>query len=62
MKKAEQKEEVKGKDLKAQVMDILEEAKTTTNSGASISSNSATSVAASNFVLKSILKKAGAKS
>ena len=62
MKKAEEKEEVKGKELKTQVMVILEEAKTSTNSGASMSSNSATSAAASNSVLKSILKKAGAKS
>ena len=62
MKKAEEKEEVKGKDLNDQVIDILEEAKTTTNSGAFASSNSATSVAASNSVLKSILKKAGSKS
>ena len=62
MKKAEEKEEVKGKELKAQVMAILEEAKTTTNSGAFVSSNSTTSVAASNSVLKSILKKAGSKS
>jgi len=61
MKKAEEKEEDKGKELKAQVMAILEEAKTNTNSGASVSSNSATSVATSNSLLKGILKKAGAK-
>ena len=61
MKKAEEKEEVKGKELKAQVMAILEEAKTNTNSGASVSSNSAPSVATSNSLLKGILKKAGAK-
>ena len=62
MKKAEEKEEVKKKELKAQVMAILEELKTNTNSGASVSSKSVTSVATSNSILKSILKKAGAKS
>ena len=62
MKKAEEKEEVKGKELKAHIMAIFEEARTNTNSGASVSSNSATSEAARNSLLKSILKKAGAKS
>ena len=60
--KAEQKKEVKGEELKAQVMDILEEAIRTTNLGAPVSSNSATIQAASNSVLKSILKKDRAKS
>ena len=61
MKKAEEKEEVKGKELKAQVMAIREEVKTNTNSGTSVSSNSATSEAAIYSAFKSILKKAGAK-
>ena len=56
MKKAEEKEEDKGRELKAQIMAILEEAKTNTNTGASVSSNSATS----NSLLKGILKKTGA--
>ena len=43
-------------------MAILEEAKTNINSGDSVSSNSATSAAASNSVLNIILKKAIAKS
>ena len=43
-------------------MAILEEVSTNTNSGSSASSNSATSAAASNSVLKSTLKKDGAKS
>lgn len=62
MKKAEEKEEVKGKELKAQVIAILEEDKTNTNSGASVSSNLDASTDASNSVLKKILKKAGVKS
>ena len=60
-KKAKEKEEVKGKYIKAHVMSILEEAKTNTNSVASVSFNSATSAASSNSVLKSILKKATSK-
>ena len=43
MKKAEEKEEVKGKELKDQVMSILGEFKTKTNLGTSVSSTSATS-------------------
>ena len=62
MKKAEEKGEVKGKALKVRVIAILQEAKTNSTLGASVSSNSATNTAASNYVLKSILKKAGAKS
>ena len=62
MKKAEEKEEDKGRELKSQIMAILEEAKTITNTGASVSSNSATSVATSNSLLRGILKKTGAKS
>ena len=61
-KTAEEKVEVKGKEIKTQVMAILEEDKTKNNSGASVSSNSSTSVATSNSVLKISLKKAGAKS
>ena len=53
MKKAEEKEEVKEKELKAQFIAILEEVKTNTNSGASVSSNTATST----FILNGILKK-----
>ena len=59
MKKAEEKEEDKGRELKAQVMAILEEAKTNTNTGASVSSNSTSSVDTSNSLLKGILKKTG---
>ena len=62
MNKTEEKEEVKRKELKAQVMDILEEVKTNTNSVASVSSNSATSADTSDSILKSILKEAGSKS
>ena len=61
MKKSEEKEEVKGKALKDQVMAIIEEPKPNTNSGASVSSNSATSVDTSNSVLKSMFEKARAK-
>ena len=39
IKKAEEKEKVKGKELKPQAIAIFEEAKTNTNSGASVSSN-----------------------
>ena len=62
MKKEEEKEEVKGKELKDQVMTILEEVKANTNSGTSVSSNSVTSAAITKSVLKSILKKAESKS
>ena len=55
MDKSEEKEEVKGKDLKSQVIAILEEVKTNTNLSAFVSSNTATS----NPILKSNSKKAG---
>ena len=61
IRKAKEEEEDKGRELKAQVMDILEESKTNTNVGTSVSSNSATSVATSNSLLQGILKKAEAK-
>ena len=54
IKKAEEKEEVKEKELRNQVMAISEEVKENTNMnvpGSSVCLNSATS----NFVLKSIL-------
>ena len=46
-------------ELYAQVIAILEEVKTKTDSGASASSNSATSSATTKSVLNSILEKSG---
>ena len=57
MKKAEEKEEVKGKELRAQVMAVFEEVNTNNNSGVPVSSNSSTSTSTGDFVLRSILKK-----
>ena len=62
IKKAEEREEFKEKEIKAYIMAILEEVKANANSGASTSSNSAISPATSNSLLKSILKKTGSKS
>ena len=58
LKKAEKKEEVKGQELKNQIMDILKEAKSHPSgnvSGASASSESSTSTT----MLRGILKKSG---